>query len=84
MSEDELRISGAEKAILALAPFLSSQSLREARALVFADFRVCDDPEERVANLRAMELLDDGAGRFRRFDLRAWLTGPLAGVWPPT
>lgn len=31
MSEDELRIAGAEQAILALAPFLTDEGLSEAR-----------------------------------------------------
>lgn len=84
MSEDELRLAGAEKAILALAPFISAKGLNEARALLAADLAVCDDTEERIANLQALDLLSDGVRRFRRFDLRSWLNGPLAGIWPPT
>jgi hypothetical protein len=83
MSEEELRIAGAEKAILALAPFVSDEGLREGRALLQADMEVCADREERIACLHALDLLADGARRFRWFDLRAWLRGPMAGVWPP-
>jgi hypothetical protein len=75
MSEDELRIAGAEQAILALAPFLTDEGLREVRALLRADLAVATDLDEQVATKHALQLIADGACRFRLFNLGAWVQG---------
>jgi uncharacterized protein (DUF934 family) len=76
MSEDELRIAGAEKAIIALAPWLTDRAMGEARASLKADLAVTPDPEERTACLQALQLIADGQQRFRLFNLGAWVHAP--------
>ena len=73
MSEDELRIAGAEKAIIALAPWLTDRAILDARASLRADLSVTRDSDEQIACLRALDLISDGVQRFRMFNLGVWI-----------
>lgn len=64
MDEDELRIAGFEKALLAITPWIEERHLVDAMATLRAELRADACEDERLVTLHAMELIEDGRKRF--------------------
>lgn len=73
MTETELRIAGAEKLLVAIAPWLSDRAVLDAMATLRADLVASSDPDERFAAMQALQLLSDGVRRFESLDIAAWI-----------
>ena len=62
MDESQLRIAGAEKAIMTLAAHIEPAAVQASQQSLLAELAHDLSDDERMTILHALELLDDGAG----------------------
>jgi len=62
MDQRDLRIAGAEKAIMALAAHLDATVVEASRQALLAELAQDLGEDEQETILQALELLDDGSG----------------------
>jgi hypothetical protein len=76
MDENELRISGAEKAVIALAAHREPAAVRAALVGLADELDACLTEDERQATLQAKQLILDGRGRYEVFSAGALIRRP--------
>ena len=67
MDEDELRLLGAEKAVMALAAWRDPASVMRALTALREELATCEDDDEKVATKQAIQLIQDGRGHHHPF-----------------
>jgi len=72
ITEEELRLAGADKMLMAIVPWLTDRAVLDVNATLRAELVCARDPEERMACLYALDLLSAGRERLSAFDFGAW------------
>lgn len=76
INENELRIAGAERALIALAAHVQPRDVQASIHTLTQELGRATDDDERTSILQAIQLLEDGLSRWDEFSAGRVL-------WPP-